>query len=1141
MVKKIISVILSIMILSSMFTGVVFAANEFNFEFTADATKSVKHYSAFWHRHDGSASNDANSYITYMGDRSSYALYDFTDVIPYIYASKGITAFAAYNYRISGMHMIALDDSCEQYINASLTSTIAAKNGMTTGHTVVYDTDTTQVTTKTFDADKDALIAALETGDNGIVAVRFAGVPNAANTQSAGVTLTFAYDKETYLEDIADYLDWSNVSDIPANKIKADTINLPSKLAGCDVTWSSNSPAINVLTGAVTRAESDQAVTLTATLSHGGNTTSKEFNVVVKKEPKTITIPYTNYGAARSGGIIANGIQLNRFIVSGGTWYGVAQLDLTGYEKILKSPDTSVELTLVSELNQVNGNLSDFTVYLAPDTVDSYKADETVYDTLEALGAFNTGRPVLAVDNDNQTISTAGTPVTVDANKQNLISVLNEGGSKNSIVTVYFAPTVQSAMLMNSANAGLTISYYESEVDNTIEPPVITIDGNSVSAKFVSCNFTDVDEGYTALLAVYSDEGELLELADPKQIKGAGRHEITLSASYSSGCIAKAFVWNNLTNATPLLVSTVEDGTGDGTEEAPEDSIDMSGLNVLVDESKITEIKNSTDPLVTQWRAETISDADAALTQGVYDYSKFSTGEMRNIAESMDRVMNLGMAYLLTADVKYSNRAYAEINEFLKMEDWNKESFLDIAEISTIVSIAYNWMYTAWTKPQRDAMAAKLLEAIDYTNKLYKEELPDPNGWIGCSNNWNAVCNGGMAIAAITVMDKNPSLCTQVKDRALSELKYVLNEFAPYGGWEEGPGYWAYTLQYLTALASTLNNTYGTDLGIGNTVGLEETLMLSVSLEGKTAIMNIGDSAEAHVYAPEMFYWADYYENPAVNGAAMWTLNNFNFEPNVFTLIYYNPAYGTSFEKASALYFRGTETVTLESGSAIDDSFIGISGGEGDTNHGHLDSGSVIVDMKGERFICDIGAEHYGKDGYFSTNRYYYYRARPEGHNIFVINPSSEVNGSKTYHGQNSSAYSAITSFDATKKEAVLDLTDAYSRDASSASRKISLNGANIVIEDNITLKSSKEVHWYFHTDATVSISGNTATLTKNGKTITMTFNAGQNSGSLSLVPAARFKSTTKVTDSDNSPIQKLDFKMTNASGAVNVKITIAG
>ena len=86
-----------------------------------------------------------------------------------------------------------------------------------------------------------------------------------------------------------------------------------------------------------------------------------------------------------------------------------------------------------------------------------------------------------------------------------------------------------------------------------------------------------------------------------------------------------------------------------------------------------------------------------------------------------------------------------------------------------------------------------------------------------------------------------------------------------------------------------------------------------------------------------------------------------------------------------------------------------------------------------------------------------------------------------------------------------------------------------------------KEVHWYFHTDATVSISGNTATLTKNGKTITMTFNAGQNSGSLSLVPATRFKSTTKVTDTDNSPVQKLDFKMTNASGAVNVKITIAG
>ena len=160
------------------------------------------------------------------------------------------------------MKMLALDDSCEYYVNTSLTSTIASEKGMTTGYTVVHDT----TSGLTFAGDKTAIINALETGNNDIIAVRFTGASEyPANSEVTGVNITFSYNEETYLDDIADYLEWSNVSDVPANEIKAGTISLPSKLAGCDVTWSSNSLAINALTGVVTGTDSNQEVTLTAT------------------------------------------------------------------------------------------------------------------------------------------------------------------------------------------------------------------------------------------------------------------------------------------------------------------------------------------------------------------------------------------------------------------------------------------------------------------------------------------------------------------------------------------------------------------------------------------------------------------------------------------------------------------------------------------------------------------------------------------------------------------------------------------------------------------------------------------------------------------------------------------------------------
>ena len=675
-----------------------------------------------------------------------------------------------------------------------------------------------------------------------------------------------------------------------------------------------------------------------------------------------------------------------------------------------------------------------------------------------------------------------------------------------------------------------------------ISPVCVLSDGMlNISADIESNQAESIN--ITLMAAIYQD-GKIHSVKAKSALCTTGTTQLKIeNASFPEGASVKIYTIEGWGKKYPIFDDRIYTFTyADLVYERP-DALLLSSAStqrprVLINSSKVTEIKNSVDPSLTEWKGKILSVASDALTENVYDYGKYSTGEMKNISEAMDRVMSLGMAYLLTDDTSYSDRAYTEVNEFLQMDNWNTQSYLDVAEISTIVSIAYDWMYDAWTQPQKDNMSQKLLEAIDYTNKLYKGEVPDPNGWLGCTNNWNAVCNGGMAIASVAVMEEDSTLCSQVCERAIGDLEYVLNEFAPYGAWEEGPSYWAYTLKYITALAATLNNAYGRDFGIGETAGLENSVMFALSLEGKTGTMNIGDTSSSHVYAPEMFYWADYFASSDIGSAAKWTLTNYGFEPDVFTIIYYNPTYSSSYEKSLSSYFKGTEIVTFEAGSAFDDSFIGISGGDALTNHGHIDAGSVIVDMAGERFISDIGAEHYGKDGYFSTKRYLYYRARPEGHNIFVINPKDELDGESIYYGQSKTAFSKITEYNASEKKATLDLSYAYKRDASQAGRSISLDGQNVIIEDEIKLTKRSEIHWYFHTDAEVFVSGNTATLTKNGKTISLTFDSGYHTGSLSITQASRYNETSDVSDTQNTSYKKLDFKLDGVSGLVKVKLT---
>ena len=526
---------------------------------------------------------------------------------------------------------------------------------------------------------------------------------------------------------------------------------------------------------------------------------------------------------------------------------------------------------------------------------------------------------------------------------------------------------------------------------------------------------------------------------------------------------------------------------------------------VILNKNRVNEIKNSNDPQIVSMRNAVIEEADNLLNQEPYAYEYSSTKSIGNISDALNLMMNLGMAYLLTGDAKYPERAYKEAevlynvpfkdhknNTTANRDYWNSFSYLDVAEISAILAICYDWMYDGLTPKQRIELENQTMEKgiLRSFRTIYSEDNPTTVNPIkfNDANNWGAVCNGGIFMASIAFMEADAFRCSEMAEANLRGLEYFLKSYAPSGAWSEGVGYWAYSLKYLSYICSTLDSLFGTDFGISKSEGLENSQYFSVASEGKTAGINFGDSGSDKVDAPFIFYWAKKFQNKEMGAVAKYIKNNLGNNYTIQDLIYYDPSYikEDNYDRPHFFLFGGgeIEQVTMDSDSLSNGTFVAMTGGKGSaSNHDHLDSGSVIVDMNGIRILRDAGAEHYGASSYFSTNRYWYYKARPEGHNIFVINPQNLTDGTDSegnaiyYHGQSKTAISPVTSSSKEAKWATIDLSDAYARDAESASRTIKLNGKDVVIEDEISLKSDGSlVEWYYHFDDIASYVNNNET-----------------------------------------------------------------
>lgn len=512
---------------------------------------------------------------------------------------------------------------------------------------------------------------------------------------------------------------------------------------------------------------------------------------------------------------------------------------------------------------------------------------------------------------------------------------------------------------------------------------------------------------------------------------------------------------------------------------------------LLVTAERFEEIARlkETDPVISKVWAALLADAEEMLEAPVSVYCIYDGIRLLQICRDvLGRVRTLGMAYRVTGEEKYAQRAWREVEAAAAFPDWNPYHFLDVGEMCEALALAYDWLYDWMSKEQRQILRTALIEKglrivmIDYLDQPRKRSYDWCHSPI--IDNWTFVCNGGVALAALAIGDEEEEeLCGEVLSQGLHNMERAFWLFAPDGAWREGLVYWNYATTYFVHHISALEQALGTDCGRFREPGLAKCADFVEALNGTAGIFNFSDcDSRKHSRPSQLLWFAKKLNRPEI--AFNRIRDILAGETYYFSdLIWYDPVYFADYfrdernEMPLDFYFDSIETAAMRSSWDENAVYVGFHGGFNGETHAHLDVGSFVLDARGERFFLDLGADDYNLPGGV-FNRYRY---RAEGHNTLVINPDKGFDQAEEGRG-------VMTCFESTEDgcTAVCDMTDAYREKVHRLTRTVQLaeGRSKVIVTDEVDVETPAELYWFAHTEAQIEIAkdGRSAILTQNGQ-----------------------------------------------------------
>jgi hypothetical protein len=531
---------------------------------------------------------------------------------------------------------------------------------------------------------------------------------------------------------------------------------------------------------------------------------------------------------------------------------------------------------------------------------------------------------------------------------------------------------------------------------------------------------------------------------------------------------------------------------------------------LIANAAQFNALVNSNDPMKIEVEQRIIATANSMLNVPLVTYSiDGPEGNLLNASRAaFQDIVLAAMAYRLTHEVAFADRARAELLNVSAFPDWNPVHFLDTGEMAMGVALGYDWIYDALSPQDRTTIQQALItKALAFVPQIYGPKATNPSQlswqyqWVLGEYNWNQVCNGGMLAAALAVADVQPTLARQVVQGVRAYLPIALQGYAPDGAWFEGPVYMSYATGYTILSLSILQSALGTDFGLSTVEpALADAAVFHMQMQNASELLfNYGDAhAEDDINygAHPAFGWLVTKFGSAAAAEALRAnlVKEFaRFAPNqetdqyfAFNALWLPPDPGSVSPPALDAHFRGGADVAVFHSSSTDPNaiFLGFKAGTNGLNHSHLDLGSFIFDSDGQRWSIQLGPDNYGLPYYNTITpgspRWTYFRD----------NDCSKSTIVPAHLGQSVAAIAPIYSFKSTPAEAsaVADLTSAYPGAAKKILRgAFLLNRTSAFVQDDISdLEPNTPLRWQMLTMASIAIApgGHTATLTLKKKTL---------------------------------------------------------
>ncbi len=575
----------------------------------------------------------------------------------------------------------------------------------------------------------------------------------------------------------------------------------------------------------------------------------------------------------------------------------------------------------------------------------------------------------------------------------------------------------------------------------------------------------------------------------------------------------------------------------------------MAGVHprVIITQKDIEEIKYNynTKDYYKNWVDTIIADADRYLTAEYYSFDEatgsFSSGARRGIR---DRVIYLGIAYFMTGDLKYPQRAYNELVSAGNFKHWRHDiEYLDTAEMMVTFAIGYDWFFDVWTDTQKKWIADTVMEkGMKHSRANYYGVATGTSTWWSTTDtNWNACCNHGTTAAAIALMDEYPELCSDLVSKALRGAEPMLRNFYPSGAWFEGTGYYSYIMEHMSMWVNSLKNSFGTDYNLMKAPSLDISGDYIIAIDGPVASNNFHDASEGHSIPPTLSFLATTYDKMSYCGERLNAIEFYGSGVHFFDILYWPTEFerGAKADLPKDLSFGTTELAVMRSEySNPEATYLSYHAGAVVEQHSHVDAGTFVMDMSGVRWAIDLGADDYNADGYFEQygRRNNYYRVRAEGHNCVVIDPDESS-------GQNLYAFMPIKSLESGESSAfsTVDLTPAYNTSTKSYIRgfMIGENRRTITVRDEFEfMDSGHELYWFMHTRAEIEIvDDNTAILTSKGKRLKAQLLTDIEGAKFSVMKAEPLPTSPDIPQMSNGTAIKLTVHGENIDGSKYIQV----